>query len=395
MRAHVVPKNMRKHADALAEAVTRFEPLLDPHARRASSHVARVGIPQCAQERRNVFEDIITKAEAVIRQARIQQGEKKQTYDMPVLMPIIDRLAQTQSTEAEARQRGLDPLQNFRAIYQRTTVVDNLRSVMRDYADGLGSTVTADTLWNAYRMDFRGQGKEWLTTEEWQQNEFVKHMPETMEALRPIARMRAMLKLAKKIQDNSEDREAVIHAVKKFTAKLGPHSTIASEIARPLQQLSNADMSAEQRADACTQLVDALETQAQKMKQRLEKPEEYQRFLSEVVRAYEDDKANFMKQFLAGEEEQIGLFERAKDRKKRDAEVESMKEKGFAKVLESAPHLRDKISTIRAEAALRSIDKILEPNWRAVSDMYPYSGHGQGTGSGVEKSAKRGRDGRG
>jgi hypothetical protein len=394
MRADVVPKNMRKHADALVDAVGQLEPLLDRNA-RASSHVARARMPRSVEERRAAFEDIIHKAEAVIRQVRIQGGEKKQTYEIPVIIPILERLGQTVSTDMEAQQRGLDPLQNFRAIYLRTTVVDQLRSEVHHYAQGLSVAVTPDTLWNAYRMDFRGRNKEWLTTQEWQENTFVKHMPETMAALQPLLQMRAAQKLADKISKNNNDPEKIARALDKFLAKLGPHHRIEARIAEPLRQLRMPSISDEMRINACNILVDILNEEAQTTSRRLESPRGYHEFLANINQGYEDDKANFMKKFLVGEEEQIGLFDDPKARAKRDAEIQSKKEKGFAKMLESAPHLRDKISAIRAEAALQKIDKVLEPHWRAVSDLYPYRGQGQDNGAGAEKPPKAGRDGRG
>lgn len=390
-----VQENMHKHADALGAAVPQLEPLLDPHARRASSHVARVSIPQSAQERRVAFEDIISKAEAVIRQARIQQGEKKQTDEMPVLMPLLEKLPATIEVETEHQNRGLKPLEGIRANSDRMNIVDDLRRIVRNYADRLRATVTPDRLWNAYCMDFRGRNKEWLTTQEWQQNEFVKHMPETMAALRRIVVIRAMQKLARKIKDNADDSEEVIPAVNKFMTKLGPNYTFSAEITSTLELLSADNITTEERSSALSKLVNTLETNAQKLEMALKKPDEYQRYLTGIVRAFEHDKANFMQQFQAGEAEQIDLFDHPKARAKRDAEIEAMKEKGFAQVLDCAPHLRDKISAIRAEAALRTIDNVLEPNWRAVSDLYPYQGLGQGTGSGAEKPPKGGRDGRG
>lgn len=395
MRDKVVLRHMRGPVDALEAVVGDVKPLLDPHTRRTQGFVAAVNAPANDDERRTAFEDIIGKAEAVCRQVRIQQGKPKDEYETPVLMPMLDGLSAIIPITEELRTRGLDPEVNFRATSKRMAKVDSLCRTLNDYADALETSVNPDTLWNAYRLDFKGRNKEWLTHDEWQANPFIQNMPETVAVLRPIAEARAIEKLIRKLDDPAESDAGIARAIEKFTAKISPHHTLrAAPFTQLFQTIQNPECDATQRSTARKELSAKLIETLVKMRNRQESEGGLKDLRKRIVEAYGQDVAAYYKKSPL-EEERGDLVEDDDNRAKRSAEVETLKDKAFAKVLDAAPHLRDQINAARAEAALRALESPIHDHWRAVEEMYPYRAAGEEEGKGTSRHGHSGKDRKG
>lgn len=386
MRDKVVPRHMRGPAEALEAVVGDLEPLLDPRARRSERYVERLSNELSDDERRAKFEEIIDKAEAVCRQVRIQQGQPKDVYDKPVLRPILDKLSRAQSIADELRERGIPLARQRLATSKRKTYVDRIHLKITEHADVLRDKVTPDTLWNAYRADFKGRDKPWLTTEEWQANPFIQHMPKTIEVLQPIIQARAMYKLARQLDDIEEDQAKTARAIERFTAKLSPyHTLLTPEFKEFIQTLQNPACDQAQRDTARYALATRLHENAGKMMDRQASENGLKELHKHIVEAYQQDRQAYCETVLPAAQDRNGLHEQEEADSEHGTEMETLKNKEFAKVLDAAPHLRDLINAVRAEAALRVFEPVLYRHWDAVEKLYPYQPPGEGQGEGVAR----------
>ncbi|MDX2095941.1 MAG: hypothetical protein SFW64_08420 [Alphaproteobacteria bacterium] len=364
IRQHVVPRHLLKPLDELELAIGSLDALLNPPSARRQQEMSHVAYQEARREavpveqKRTEFEAIIAKTEAVLRQLRIEQGMHSSDYEQPMLQPMLEKLQQAMSVEEDLQHRNL-ALNNTHASTERMNIIDGMRRKLREAADAFGEKVTVDSLWQAYASDFRKNG-QWLSVGELNENPFIQSMPATAEKMRLIARAKAMQVAAQTVGDATVDDAAAMQAVQIFLAKL-PLDYLRHQpdfSARLKALVDTRDTSnPEAQAEARVQMATWLQQSAEILIRRFGAETVGSTLHSRMLDTYREDVAAYTSRFQQSE-----LF---------PTTISATDQ--LAEVMAAAPHLREQISYLRAEAALRTIDKLLEQHWRSVEAMYPNS----------------------
>lgn len=356
----MVPKHLLKPLDELELAIGNLDSLLNPpsvHGQGAMSHVARAVARREAvpvEQKRSAFEAIIAKTEAVLRQLRIEQGMASPDYEQPVLQPMLEKLQQAMSVKEDLDRRNLT--NNPHASTSRMEIIDGLRRKLREAADAFGEKVTVDSLWLAYRSDFR-KNEKWLSVGELNENPFIQSMPATAEKMRLLARAKAMHGLAETIEGTTVDGATAIQAMQAFLAKLPPdYLRHQPDFSARLKALVDTQNDPGAHAQARAAMAELLHADAGIILKRFGAEIPEATFHQRMLDAYREDVAAYTSRFQQSE---FPVAISAADQ--------------LAEVMAAAPHLREQISYLRAEAVLRTMDKVLYDHWKEVEVMYPNS----------------------
>lgn len=384
IKPFIVPTQLLNPVNALEAVVPNLEPLLNHKAKRKKSFVARYAESMTPEDTKKAFEDIIAKAERVCRHARKERGMLKENYDITILQPLLDKAnddKKTKSVTEHAVERGgrSRPLLHFRA-----QAIEPIRNKVRNYAGEFAGKVNAEKIWNAYRRDFSGKSRDELA-----QVPFMQDFPKTASLIRDVARTYQIQAFLRILDSGSEVK--IIHAAQSLVKRLGQedplrqghigndlhriaesnpwqvnpddittHASLTNEneydtpsTAMPHSKSHENDMFSKARED----LMVALQTVIQ------EKLISYGKFGpgSVIKRRHA---AQFNRALLSAYNDDVKvLTKNGRSSRADDPDAQNTS-------LRSAAHIEPLISYLRAEHALRSIDKGLEKNWVAVADMY-------------------------
>ena len=325
------PHRMREwwfgHVVALELNVDALEQALDP---KAGTHVSR--LKRTPEATRETLEATLEQVEKICRHMRMENqhdGER----NMKVVMPFLTGLEQAPSIQDDLRARHLNDSPHVST--QRMRTVDTMRHVIRDYANAIGQQVTRDSLYNAYRMDFHGMQKE-----KFEAHPFIDLLPETSSILRRLALARNMQRLARRLTEDSDP--VIADAASRFAHQLdGMESSYDPRLKDWLVCLSDPKSPAEQRAKVKAEAAPWLQERAQMIVSRFDR--------KSLLDAYKVDEADYVKPRSATPPTKADLLDKT------------------GKARESLTQL----SYLRAEAALKRLDAILEMQWRAVEQLYP------------------------
>lgn len=391
MRPRVVPRQLLRPITELEEVIGNLRPLLDADAKKTKNFVERYHAERTPEQTKQAFEEIIAKLEWVCRHARKERWVTRDIYDIPVLQPMLDRLNEPVRQDEYARSM-VDAFP--RPVFVvRAKRVEAIGQVLANYADEFADKVDVDRLWNAYRIDFSGKRPDQLAA-----HPFIHDYPRTATLLRGIARANKLQRLLKIMHEGTQ--EQIIAATGNFLKQLPAGDALrAGDFVKDCELLAQAtpfrasdlDVTPMHEADG-DDSGDLFSPHENKGKQALSAEQQFsnaRRHVIETLTATVDAELEYHGKKAASDAARHAHAQQFKqellDAYREDAKALNRSNAGrerAAASLVSAPHIEPLISYLRAEAALRTAEKILKQSARAVTSIYadsPQMGKGQGS----------------
>ena len=391
MRPRVVPRQLQRPITELEAVIGNLRPLLDADAKKTKSFVERYHVERTPEQTKQAFEEIIAKLEWVCRHARKERWVTRDVYNIPVLQPMLDRLNEPVRQDEYARSM-VDAFP--RPVFVvRAKRVEAIGQVLANYADEFADKVDVDRLWNAYRIDFSGKRPDQLAA-----HPFIHDYPRTATLLRGMARANKLQRLLKIMHEGTQ--EQIIAATGNFLKQLPAGDELrVGDFVKDCEVLAQAmpfnasdhDVMPMHDADG-DDLYDLFSVHENKGKQATSAEQQFssaRRHVIETLTATVDAELEYYGKKGASDAARHAQAQQFKrellDAYREDAKALNRSNAGrerAASSLVSAPHIEPLISYLRAEAALRTAEKILKDNARAVTSIYadgPLQGRVQGS----------------
>lgn len=390
MRPRVVPRQLQRPITELEAVIGNLRPLLDADAKKTKSFVERYHAERTPEQTKQAFEEIIAKLEWVCRHARKERWVTRDVYNIPVLQPMLDRLNEPVRQDEYARSM-VDAFP--RPVFVvRAKRVEAIGQVLANYADEFANKVDVDRLWNAYRIDFSGKRPDQLAA-----HPFIHDYPRTATLLRGMARANKLQRLLKIMHEGTQ--EQIIAATGNFLKQLPAGDELrVGDFVKQCEVLAQAmpfnasddDIVPMHEADG-DDLYDLFSPHENKGKQATSAEQQFssaRRHVIETLTATVDAEREYYGKKGASDaarrahalEFKQDLLNAYREDVKALNRSNAGRERAVSSLI-SAPHIEPLISYLRAEAALRSAEKILKDNARAVTSIYgdgPLQGRVQG-----------------